>query len=88
MRIMWWQRNPVSRNNIIANLYVKNLVPSVTSAQLEGIFCKYGTILSCKVAEDNNGKSKGFGFVQFDKEDSAIAAINALHGTMLEGKQL
>uniref|UniRef100_A0A5B7BD69 Polyadenylate-binding protein n=1 Tax=Davidia involucrata TaxID=16924 RepID=A0A5B7BD69_DAVIN len=87
MRIMWCQRDPLTRKTGIANLFIKNLDPSVTSARLQDIFCKFGTILSCKVAEEN-GKSKGFGFVQFDLEDSAMAALDAVHGTMLEGKKL
>ncbi|KAL3528673.1 hypothetical protein ACH5RR_007995 [Cinchona calisaya] len=87
MRIMWCQRDPLPRKNGVANLYVKNLCPSITSARLEEIFSKYGMILSCKVAEDN-GKSKGFGFVQFDSEDSATTALDALNNTVLEGKAL
>ncbi|XP_057977294.1 polyadenylate-binding protein 7-like isoform X2 [Malania oleifera] len=87
MRMMWSQRDPLSRKTGIGNLFIKNLDPSVTSACLQGIFCNFGTILSCKVAEEN-GKSKGFGFVQFDSEQSATAALNALHDSMLEGKKL
>ncbi|KAL8113766.1 polyadenylate-binding protein 6-like [Apium graveolens] len=87
MRIMWSQRDPLARKNGVANLYVKNLDSSITNARLHTIFSKYGTILSCKVAEEN-GKSKGFGFVQFDFEDSALSAIAALHQSFLEGKQL
>lgn len=84
---MWCQRDPLARKNGVANLYVKNLDPSVNSAHLEEMFGKYGTILSCKVAEEN-GKSKGFGFVQFDSEDAATTALNALNDTMFEGKKL
>ncbi|KAK1396704.1 hypothetical protein POM88_006567 [Heracleum sosnowskyi] len=68
-------------------LIVKYLDSSITNASLHTIFSKYGTILSCKVAEEN-GKSKGFRFVQFDSEDSALSAIAALHQSFLEGKQL
>ncbi|KAK1381205.1 hypothetical protein POM88_027949 [Heracleum sosnowskyi] len=67
--------------------YVKYLDSSITNARLYPIFSKYGTILSCKVAEEN-GKSKGFRFVQFDSEDSDLSAIVALHQSFLEGKQL
>ncbi|KAL6996373.1 hypothetical protein U1Q18_006502 [Sarracenia purpurea var. burkii] len=87
MRIMWCQRDPLTRKTGVGNLFVKNLDPSVTSARLQGIFCKFGTILSCKVVEEH-GKSKGFGFVQFDSEDSSMAAVNSLHGSVLEGKKL
>ncbi|CAA3028876.1 polyadenylate-binding 6-like [Olea europaea subsp. europaea] len=87
MRIMWRQRDPIQRKTGTGNLFVKNLDSSITSARLQEIFIKYGEILSCKVAEEN-GKSKGFGFVQFDSEISAMAALNAVNGTVLEGKKL
>ncbi|KAK8608412.1 hypothetical protein V6N13_023836 [Hibiscus sabdariffa] len=87
VRIMWSHRDPFPRKVGLANLFVKNLDPSITTTCLEGIFCRFGTILSCKVAEEN-GKSKGFGFVQFASEESAMAAMAALHDTMLKGKKL
>ncbi|KAF4362122.1 hypothetical protein F8388_023974 [Cannabis sativa] len=87
MRIMWSQRNPLPRKTGIGNIFVKNLDRSITSADLEEMFCKYGNIQSCKVAEAN-GISKGFGFVQFDSEDSAKAAVGDLHSTKIEGKKL
>ncbi|KAL3735927.1 hypothetical protein ACJRO7_024964 [Eucalyptus globulus] len=87
MRIMWCQRDPSRRKAGNANLFVKNLDPSISSARLQSIFCQYGNILSCKVAEDN-GSSKGFGFVQFESEESAMNALRALHDTMLEGKNI
>ncbi|CAH9052544.1 unnamed protein product [Cuscuta europaea] len=89
MRIMWWQRYPnmISKSGI-GNVFVKNLPPSVTSDQLERKFSGFGTILSCKVAEDENGMSKCFGFVQFDSQLSATSAITHLHGTVFKGKTL
>nr|DAD44535.1 TPA_asm: hypothetical protein HUJ06_002765 [Nelumbo nucifera] len=87
MRIMWSQKDPLPRKSGVANLFVKNLDHSVDSAGLQEIFSKFGNILSCKVAEEN-GQSKGFGFVQFDSEESALAAIKALHDTLLHGKKL
>ncbi|CAK7356784.1 unnamed protein product [Dovyalis caffra] len=87
MRIMWCQRDPFARKTGVANLFVKNLDSSISSSSLESIFSKFGTVLSCKVAEEN-GRSKGFGFVQFETEDSALAAQTVLHDTMLGGKKL
>ncbi|XP_037495409.1 polyadenylate-binding protein 6 isoform X2 [Jatropha curcas] len=87
MRLMWSQRDPFARKSGIGNLFVKNLDASINSACLETLFCKFGTILSCKVVEEN-GKSKGFGFVQFDSEDSALAARTSLHDTMVKGKKI
>ncbi|KAK4590840.1 hypothetical protein RGQ29_021148 [Quercus rubra] len=87
MRIMWCQRDPLSRKTGYGNLFVKNLPPSVNSLQLHSLFSRFGTILSCKVAEEN-GKSKGFGFVQFDTEESATSALYALHDTVIDEKKL
>ncbi|VFQ83230.1 unnamed protein product [Cuscuta campestris] len=88
MRIMWWQRDPLIIKSGIGNVFVKNLSSSVTSAQLERLFSGYGTILSCKVAQDENGKSKCFGFVQFDSQPCATSAITCLHGVVFQGKTL
>ncbi|XP_031267715.1 polyadenylate-binding protein 6-like [Pistacia vera] len=87
MRIMWYQRDPSVRKCGTGNLFIKNLDPSVKGTCLLGLFCQFGTVLSCKVAEEN-GKSKGFGFVQFDSEESAAAARTALHDTVFRGKKL
>lgn len=87
MRIMWCQRDSLKRKSGIGNLFVKNLDSSISGSFLLSLFCPFGTVLSCKVAEED-GKSKGFGFVQFDSEDSAVAARAALHNSLLRGKKL
>ncbi|VVB04842.1 unnamed protein product [Arabis nemorensis] len=74
MRIMWSQRDLGG----FGNLFVKNLDSSITSSCLERIFSPFGAILSCKVVEEN-GQSK---------EQSAVAARCALHGSMVDGKKL
>ncbi|KAL7616563.1 hypothetical protein Lser_V15G01389 [Lactuca serriola] len=86
IRLMWCQRDPLTRKTGVANLFVKNLDPFVTDAKLEKIFGKFGRIHSSKIAKDDNGNSKGFGFVQFDSEESANDALTALDGTTFEGK--
>ncbi|KAF5816929.1 putative RNA recognition motif domain, nucleotide-binding alpha-beta plait domain superfamily [Helianthus annuus] len=86
MRIMWCQRDPVTRRTGIANLFVKNLNPFITDVKLEEVFGKFGMILSCKVAKDVHGKSKGFGFVQFDSEESSNNALQTLDGSVLVDK--
>ncbi|KAJ4893776.1 Polyadenylate-binding protein 6 [Raphanus sativus] len=88
MRIMWSQKDVAYRRRSgLGNLFVKNLDSSITSSCLERMFSPFGVILSCKVAEEN-GQSKGFGFVQFDTEQSAVAARLASHGSMVDGKKL
>jgi polyadenylate-binding protein len=80
IRIMWSSRDPNTRRATGTNLFVKNLDASVNTRQLRDIFATFGTILSCKLAMDENGVSRGYGFVHFEKEESAKKAMN-LNGT-------
>ncbi|KAF2289818.1 hypothetical protein GH714_038797 [Hevea brasiliensis] len=88
MRIMWSLRDPDARKRGIGNVYVKNLSESIDNVGLQYLFGKFGTIISCKVAMFEDGKSKGHGFVQFDSEDSANSAIEKLNGSIVGDKQI
>ncbi|KAK0604215.1 hypothetical protein LWI29_013257 [Acer saccharum] len=88
IRIMWQQPNSEDRNSGKGNIFVKNLDSSIDNRKLNKLFSKFGYILSCKVAVEENGKSKGYGFVQFENEESANTAIENLDGSILEGKSL
>ena len=37
---------------------------------------------------DNDGNSKGFGFVELKNEDEAKACVDKLNGSSLEGRQI
>ncbi|XP_030495628.1 polyadenylate-binding protein 7 [Cannabis sativa] len=88
IRVMWANRDPGSRKSGIGNVFVKNLCESIDNVRLQDLFSKFGYILSCKVNKYDDGKSKGHGFVQFDNEDSAVAAIQSMNGTTIGDKQL
>ncbi|KAK8958299.1 Polyadenylate-binding protein 2 [Platanthera guangdongensis] len=85
MRIMWTDRNPIGRKNGLGNVFVKNLDESIGGLELEFLFSPYGRVDSCKVQLDENGRSRGFGFVQMNTEEAAQSAIAALHGTVPPG---
>ncbi|KAL6585417.1 hypothetical protein OROMI_002061 [Orobanche minor] len=86
MRVMWSRRDPDARRSGIGNVFVKNLGDSIDCLKLQEMFQKFGNILSCKVVTSDDGKSKGYGFVQFESEISAKAAIEKLNGSTNEGK--
>ncbi|XP_010050263.2 polyadenylate-binding protein 7 [Eucalyptus grandis] len=88
IRVAWSCRDPDARKNGKANVFVKNLADSVDNVGLKDVFKKFGEILSCKVAMSDDGKSRGHGFVQFDGEDSANAAIENLNGSDMGGKKI
>lgn len=52
------------------------------------MFKKFGNVLSCKVALFEDGKSKGYGFIQFESDESANAAIEKLNGSTIGDKHL
>lgn len=58
-------------------------------ASLEQTFAEFGTITEAKVITDKfSGRSKGFGFVTFDNEDSAKKAIEAMNGKEVGGRNI
>jgi RNA recognition motif-containing protein len=70
-------------------LYVGNLSYSVTNDSLEQLFGQFGQVTSAQVIQDREtGRSKGFGFVEMGDDNSAQAAINALHDKEHEGRPL
>jgi RNA recognition motif-containing protein len=70
-------------------LYVGNLAYSVTDSTLQQIFAAHGNVQSAQVIMDRDtGRSKGFGFVEMGSDQEAQAAITALNGTEVEGRNL
>ncbi|XP_010527159.1 PREDICTED: polyadenylate-binding protein 4-like, partial [Tarenaya hassleriana] len=88
IRVTYSSRDSSFRRSGIGNLFVKNLDKSIDNKTLHDTFSEFGNIVSCKVATDHLGQSRGYGFVQFEKEDSAKNAIEKLNGTLLKDKQI
>ncbi|KAJ6391884.1 hypothetical protein OIU77_025777 [Salix suchowensis] len=80
IRIMFSHRDPTMRKSGHANVFIKNLDTKIDNKALHDTFASFGPVLSCKVAVDNNGQSKGYGFIQFENEEDAQSAINRLNG--------
>jgi polyadenylate-binding protein len=77
------------RDKITANIFVKNLPEDCKSRDLFAIFSAEGKIFSCKVKYNTVGKSKGYGYVCFDKKEDADKVLASktprqFNGTAIE----
>jgi len=71
------------------NLYIGNLSWGTSEADLQQLFEAYGEVSSCKIVTDKmTNRSKGFGFVEMPNNDEANAAINALNGKDVGGRNI
>ncbi|CAN0191098.1 unnamed protein product, partial [Ascophyllum nodosum] len=87
-RITWSQRDPSLRRSGVGNIFVKNLHETIDHKALYDTFSLFGNILSCKVATNENGESKGYGYVHYETGVSATTAIGKINGMLIAGKQV
>ncbi|MBK7748422.1 MAG: RNA-binding protein [Candidatus Obscuribacter sp.] len=70
-------------------LFVGNLSFKVTETELQEVFAQSGEVLSVSIPTDKyTGKKRGFGFVEMATAEAAEAAINALNGRALAGREM
>ncbi|KAL7924695.1 hypothetical protein ACQKWADRAFT_285703 [Trichoderma austrokoningii] len=87
-RIMWSQRDPALRKTGQGNVFIKNLDVAIDNKALHDTFAAFGNILSCKVAQDETGASKGYGFVHYETDEAAAQAIKHVNGMLLNEKKV
>ena len=71
------------------NIYVGNLSWNLSDQELENLFSEFGEISSAKIVLDKfSNRSKGFGFVEMANDEEAKAAIEALNGKEIDGRNI
>jgi polyadenylate-binding protein len=83
IRVCFMNRN----RSTAANLFIKGL-GNVSARDLENHFSSHGNITSCKVLHDEKGVSRGYGFLQFERQEDAEAAIKHKHETVFAGNTI
>uniref|UniRef100_A0A8C2IE98 Polyadenylate-binding protein n=1 Tax=Cyprinus carpio TaxID=7962 RepID=A0A8C2IE98_CYPCA len=77
-----------ARAKEFTNVYIKNFGEDMDDEKLKEIFSKFGPALSIRVMTDDGGKSRGFGFVSFERHEDAQKAVDEMNGKELNGKQV
>ncbi len=70
-------------------LFVGNLPFDLSQDQFTAIFAAYGTVISANIVIDKfSGRSKGFGFVEFEKDEDALKAMAELNDSEQLGRKI
>ncbi len=71
------------------NIYVGNLSWNLKDQDLSNLFASHGEVVSAKIVLDKfTNRSKGFGFVEMANDEQAQAAITALNGSEVDGRNI
>jgi RNA recognition motif-containing protein len=84
-----------------SNLYIGGLSYDTSEQDLETAFEKFGRVASVKIITDrfafpffiaytlrDSGRSRGFGFVQFEDSNDANDAVKDMDGAELDGRNI
>ncbi|HCM51579.1 TPA: RNA-binding protein [Candidatus Saccharibacteria bacterium] len=70
-------------------LFIGGLPFSTTDDELKEAFAAHGTVASAVVIRDrDSGRSKGFGFVEYESDEEGKAAEAAMNGKDLGGRSI
>ncbi len=73
----------------IKKIFVGSLPWAVDDQRLNEMFSQYGTVISAVVLKDKmTGRSRGFGFVEFQEDSAADEAVKQMNGADVEGRKL
>ena len=81
-------KDPNVEGDPMCTLFVGGLHPDVSQRKLQREFESFGAIKRVRVVHDRtSGKSKGYGFVEFEEKDDMKEAYKQASGLRIEGKR-
>jgi len=85
----YMERNPAKQEKGPMRLYVGSLHFNINEEMLRGIFEPFGSIQSITLMMDyETGRSKGYGFVTYEKAEDAKKAMEQMNGFELAGRPM
>ncbi len=70
-------------------LFVCKLNPATTSEDLEIIFSRFGTIVSCEVIKDQkSGESLQYAFIEFENEEDCASAYFKMDNVLIDDRRI
>jgi len=69
-------------------VFVSNLPFNVKESEVENLFKEHGKVNQVRLVTNRAGKPKGFGYIEYEQESGASAAIVALDGSLLGDRQI
>uniref|UniRef100_A0A3Q3WUT6 RNA-binding protein 14 n=1 Tax=Mola mola TaxID=94237 RepID=A0A3Q3WUT6_MOLML len=69
-------------------VFVGNISATCSADDLHGLFSTFGRVLDCDKVKARLCSNVGYAFVHMERKEDALAAIDALNGTMYKGRQL
>ncbi|KAM3387060.1 hypothetical protein ACQJBY_010130 [Aegilops geniculata] len=88
MSAPWWDSDWKDRSGVEYRTYVGNLSWSTDERSLKDAFHAYRPLSAEIVTDRETGRSRGFGFVNFDDDNSMNNAIQGMDGQELGGRTI
>jgi len=82
------KRNFKATENAYSTLFVARLSYDTSEKKLRREFEQYGPIRSVKLVLDNDGKPRGYAFVEFESEDDMTTAYKRADGKKIDGRRI
>lgn len=73
---------------LVSKVFVANLDYKVDEKKFKEVFRLAGRVIDCEISMDKDGKSRGFGVVEYEHPVEAVQAISMLHNQLLFDRRL
>jgi RNA recognition motif-containing protein len=76
------------RSTMAHTIFAGSLSPEIEEQDIEKLFARYGDVLEVHIFYDDEGKSRGFAFVEMLSPGQADDAIEGLDGRYWKGRRI